>query len=104
MKPAPTTPKKPRKRKQIPDLIPVEPTQTGGGSNLETAIRIGIFRRKASRFWQALIVWNGYRKRVTTRTTLKASALQYAELAYRHYSAESRKPDFIKHFTPKHLQ
>ncbi len=73
----------------------------GGGGDSITAIRISIFHRKGSRYWQALIVWGNRRKRVTTRTTIKASALEYAQLAYRHYSSESRKPGFIDTFPPK---
>jgi len=92
---------KPRSRKPLPELIDVPPKQAAGNTKTETAIRITLFRRAGSRFRQALIVWQGRRKRLTTRATIKASAEEYAHLAYRHFSAESRKPGFAATFPPK---
>lgn len=56
-----------------------------------TVLNVSIFRRKGSRFWQALIVMGKFRKRVSTRTVHPAAAKEFAELAYRHYRRELKK-------------
>jgi hypothetical protein len=61
-----------------------------GKSRKETksdVLTIRIFKRTGSKYWQALVKGpGGLRKRVTTRTTLKPSAAEFAELAFRHFS------------------
>jgi hypothetical protein len=51
-------------------------------------LTIRIFKRKGSKYWQALVKGpGGLRKRITTRTTLKPAASEFAELAFRHFSS-----------------
>lgn len=49
-------------------------------------LRVTIFRRKGSSFWQARVVHKGKTKRITTRTRLESAAKEFAELAYRHFA------------------
>ena len=57
-----------------------------------SVLKVELFKRKGSRFWQARIRFPrpdgtpGHTlKRVSTRTVIKASAMQFAELALRHF-------------------
>jgi len=49
-------------------------------------LTVELFRRKDSRFWQAKITAPGFKKKITTRTVMKDSAKQFAELAYFHFN------------------
>jgi hypothetical protein len=55
-------------------------------------LTIRIFKRRGSRFWQALVKCGRFRKRITTRTELKAAAEDFAKLAFRHFSRLSENP------------
>ena len=49
-------------------------------------LRVAIFKRKHSRFWQARVVRKGKLVRITTRTQNETAAKEFAELAYRHFA------------------
>jgi hypothetical protein len=49
-------------------------------------LRITVFRRSGSRFWQARVSVKGRIKRITTRTQNRAAAEEFAMLAYRHFA------------------
>ena len=59
-------------------------------------LRVEIFKRPESRFFQALITFDGYRKRITTRKTDPLSAKQFAELAYHHFNRLAKKGELKK--------
>lgn len=54
-------------------------------------LRVTIFRRTGSRFWQARVNIKGKLKRITTRTLNRAAAEQFAELAYRNFARGGRR-------------
>ena len=60
--------KKPRERKKV------------------AVLTVELFRRKDSRFWQAKITAPGFKKKITTRTVIKSSAKEFAQLAYNHFN------------------
>ena len=49
-------------------------------------LRVTIFRRKGSRYWQARVWIKGKLSRITTRTQNRAAAEEFAVLAWRHFS------------------
>lgn len=49
-------------------------------------LRVTLFRRKGSRYWQARVVIKGQLKRITTHTQNRVAAEEFAELAYRHFA------------------
>ena len=53
-------------------------------------LRVTIFKRKGSKFYQASVSIAGERKRITTRSVSRQSASEFAELAYRHFSRMSQ--------------
>lgn len=56
-------------------------------------LRVTIFTRPESKFFQASISIAGKRKRLTTRTVMRQSAMEFAELAYRHFARTDRQSD-----------
>ena len=60
------------------------------GRKRQSVLRVVIFRRKGSRFWQAKITGPGVNKRVTTRTQLDAAAREFAKLAQRNLELGKR--------------
>jgi len=63
-----------------------------------SVVKVEIYKRKGSRYWQSRIVLPGtgeakdrVLKRISTRTVMKASAQEFAELAYRHFSKLQRE-------------
>ena len=77
-----------KKQKPAPALIGVPPPRKLGLTQVVT-IKVAIFRRKGSRFWQALSKHGKQRKRLSTRSTHESSAKEFAELAYRHFAQEA---------------
>lgn len=71
------------------DLIPSLPKRPGRPAN--NVLRVAIFQRKGSRFFQASIRQGKFWKRITTRTTIRASAKEFAELVYRQVSRDLRR-------------
>ncbi len=63
----------------------------GGGKRKASVLTIKIFKRRGSRYWQALIRHGKLKKRITTRSIMESSAREFAELAYRHFAREARK-------------
>ena len=49
-------------------------------------LRVSIFRRTGSRFWQTRVWIKGKLTRITTKTQNRAAAEEFAVLAWRHYS------------------
>ena len=62
-------------------------------------LRITVFRRSGSRFWQARVSVKGKIKRITTRTQNRAAAEDFAMIAYRYFDqggAASNQPQSSK--------
>ena len=53
-------------------------------------LRVIIFKRPGSKFFQASVSLSGKRKRITTRTMIPQAAKEFAELAYRHFAHADR--------------
>lgn len=49
-------------------------------------LRVTVFRRKGSRYWQARVWIKGKLVRITTRTQNRAAAEEFAVLAWRHFA------------------
>ena len=66
---------------------------TGGGAsrNKANVLRVAIYKREGSMYYQALIRFDEYRKRISTHTTHPGSARQFAELAYKHFDRLARR-------------
>jgi hypothetical protein len=66
--------------------------QSGGGGKMKASVlKVEIFKRKGSRYWQARIVFDKILKRISTRTIIKAAAEEFAVLAFKHYSRLHRE-------------
>lgn len=48
-------------------------------------LRVSIYRRSGSRYWQARVWIKGRLVRITTRTQNRAAAEEFAVLAWRHF-------------------
>ena len=61
---------------------------TGGASsrNKANVLLVAIYKREGSKYFQALIRFDEYQKRISTHTTHQGSARQFAELAYKHFN------------------
>jgi hypothetical protein len=70
------------------DLISKLPKKPGRPAN--NVLRVAIFQRKGSKYYQASIRKGKFWKRCTTRTQNPAAAQEFAELAYRQFSRDLR--------------
>ena len=69
----------------LPDVI------CGGLAVKVSVLKIELFRRKGSRFYQARITSDAIKKRISTRTINPTAAEEFAVLAYRHFSRLQKK-------------
>ena len=65
-----------------PILLRETPSKRQGSQ----VLRVTIFRRRGSRFWQARVWSKGKLVRITTKTQSRAAAEEFALLAWRHFS------------------
>jgi hypothetical protein len=65
-----------------PTLCEAKPSQRKGSQ----VLRVTIFRRRGSRYWQARVWIKGKLVRITTRTQNRMAAEDFAVLAWRHFS------------------
>jgi len=62
-------------------------TKRGGGDDKTTeVITIRIYKRKGSKYWQALVHCGKWRKKITTGTVIKPAAQEFAVLAFKHFA------------------
>jgi len=65
-----------------PALCEAKPSQRKGSQ----VLRVTIFRRRGSRYWQARVWIKGKLVRITTRTQNRQAAEDFAVLAWRHFA------------------
>ena len=70
--------------------LPLETAKRPGRPS-RNVLRVAIFRRKGSRYYQASVRKGKFLKRITTRTQSPAAAKEFAELAYRQFARDLRE-------------